>query len=196
MNTVIDKYSALLFDLDGTIADSMPIHNRAWMEVLGEDAKHITNEILQSYAGMSSLKMVSLLNQRFGLKLDPELISHKKELLFLKNLHEVTLIESVFAVIKNFSHKPMAIVSGGTRENVSKTLTLLKLNSYFTHLVCAGETELGKPHPDPFLKAATLLMIDPAQCLVFEDAEPGIIGAKKAGMGVIRVGADHKLTIS
>lgn len=195
MNSEIEKYSALLFDLDGTVANSMPVHNRAWMEVFGKDAKFITHEILQEYAGMPSLKLVPKLNERFGLNYDAEILSEKKEKIFLENLHEVTLIEPVFEVIKKFSHKPMAIVSGGIRENVAHTLSLLKISHYFSHLVCAGETARGKPHADPFLKAASLLNVDPTQCLVFEDAEPGILGAKKAGMGVIRVGQDHQLKI-
>lgn len=194
INSHIEQFSALLFDLDGTVANSMPAHNNAWLEVLGKDGKLVTHEILQEYAGMTSLKLVPKLNERFGLNLDPESLSHKKEMIFLEHLHEVTLIESVHEIIKAYSHKPMAIVSGGTRENVIRTLSILNISHHFSHLVCAGDTTRGKPHADPFLKAASLLNVDPTQCLVFEDAEPGIIGAKKAGMGVIKVGQDHQLT--
>jgi HAD superfamily hydrolase (TIGR01509 family) len=79
------------------------------------------------------------------------------------------------------------VVSGGRRSTVSKTLEVLDIGSYLDVIVCAGETPRGKPHPDPFLKAATLLGVEPSECVVFEDGQPGVDGAIAAGMDWIRV---------
>jgi HAD superfamily hydrolase (TIGR01509 family) len=81
----------------------------------------------------------------------------------------------------------IAVVSGGSRSTVQKTLTILGILPYIEVLVCAGETPQGKPYADPFLKAAELLGVDPSKCVVFEDGVPGVKAAEAAGMDWIRV---------
>lgn len=194
---IINNFDALLFDLDGTIAHSMPIHNQAWIdglvELLGDRAKIITHDMLNGFAGISTLKTIEIFNERYGFNLDPQSFSHTKEQNFLNRLHEVTIIKNVYDVIKLYSSKPMAIVSGGPRNNVQKMLKHLQVENYFPCLVCAEDTILGKPHPDPFLKASELLNVQPSKCLVFEDGEAGIIGAQKAKMSVVKVHFDQTL---
>jgi HAD superfamily hydrolase (TIGR01509 family) len=190
----IEKYSALLFDLDGTVAHSMPIHNKAWIEALGDKGPIITFDLLQEYAGISTMKTIDLFNKRFGWNFDPLEFTAKKEALFLKYLHEVKVVDPVFNIIQNYEKIPKAIVSGGPRENVQKMLTHLNLEKYFQFLVCAEDTERGKPYPDPFLKAAMELFVIPERCLVFEDGDAGIKAAKAAGMSVVKVEQDFRLT--
>ena len=190
----LEKFSAFLFDLDGTIADSMPIHNLAWNETLRAFGHQVTDELLQSYAGISTIKTIELFNERFQWSLNPHVIAEEKEKNFLKNISKVKVIESVYDVLAKVKTSPKAIVSGGPRDNVVKMLNHLDLFDEFKILVCAEDTQKGKPHPDPFLRAAELLQVEPHYCLVFEDGESGIIGAKACGMGVVKVNLKHELS--
>ena len=193
-NFNIDLYSALLFDLDGTLADTMSLHNQAWIETLGSFNCQMTNEILFEYAGTPNLKTVELFNQRFGWNLDPETIANKKEARFLEQLDCISPIESTLKIVKEFhGKKAMVVVSGGSRLLVELVLQKMQLFNYFSFCVCAESTEKGKPYPDPFLFAAKELNISPQDCLVFEDAPSGIEAAQRSGMKVVQVGSDFKL---
>ncbi|MDD4974136.1 MAG: HAD-IA family hydrolase [Bacteriovorax sp.] len=190
----ISLFSALLFDLDGTLADTMPLHNQSWIETLKSFDCKMTNEILNEYAGIPNIKTVKLFNQRFGWSLDPELVVKKKEAKVLEKLDFVSPIESTLKIVKHYhGKKPMAIVSGGNRFLVELILQRMMLLEYFSVLVSAESTVRGKPSPDPFLFAARELNVSPANCLVFEDGLPGIKGAQSCGMSVVQVLADFKL---
>jgi HAD superfamily hydrolase (TIGR01509 family) len=190
------RYQALLFDLDGTLANSMGLHNEAWIGALKERGHAMTAQILQEYAGIQNPRTIELFNERFGWKLDAISVIADKEARFERNIAHVKPVEGVMAIAQKYrDEKKLAIVSGGHRELVKQILRALSAEDLFPVRVCAEDTKLGKPHPDPFLKAAELLGVKPEQCLVFEDGEAGIKGAKEAGMGVVRVGQgpDFKL---
>lgn len=189
MKLPLDNYEALLFDLDGTLANSMPLHNEAWIGTLRDRGHHITAEVLQEYAGIQNPRTIELFNERFSWKLDADSVIAEKEARFLRNLALVKPIEAVLKIAhENFGKKKLAIVSGGHKELVKQILRTLKIERLFPVMVCAEDTVRGKPHPDPFLQAAIRLRVRAEQCLVFEDGEAGIQGAKAAGMGVVRVG--------
>lgn len=190
MNQIpLEKYSALLFDLDGTLANSMGLHNEAWIGALKERGHSMTAQILQEYAGIANPRTIELFNERFGWNLDADAVIGDKEARFAKNIHHVKPIEGVMEIAHKYQgQKKLAIVSGGHRELVKQILKALGVENVFSVRVCAEDTKLGKPHPDPFLKAAELLGVKAEACLVFEDGEAGIKGAKAAGMGVVRVG--------
>jgi len=195
-NTFLNRFDAFLFDLDGTLADSMDLHNQAWISTLAELGCTVTSEILFEYAGIANQKIVEIFNQRFNWSLDPSFINKEKESRFLKSLNAIQPIESVVTIVKSYTNlKPMAIVSGGAPEMVDHILKTLNLDPYFPVKVCAGDTSRGKPFPDPFLSAAKILNVTPEKCLVFEDGEAGITGAKQASMSVVKVRADHTLEI-
>ena len=97
-------------------------------------------------------------------------------------------IDFVVEHLKNHVGKvKIGVVSGGSRSTVSKTLKVIGVDKYLDVLVCAGETERGKPYPDPFLKAAEILGVPPELCMVFEDGDPGVEAAERAGMKWVRV---------
>lgn len=199
-NFDIDSFSAFLFDLDGTLANTMPLHNQAWIETLQGFGCQMTNEILLEYAGISNTKTVEIFNQRFQWSLDPEKVAQKKEALAIERLGAVMVgdlrIESTMEIIKKyFGKKPMAIVSGGARHLVEMVLDRLLIRECFSVLVCAESTSKGKPNPDPFLLAAHELNVDSVNCLVFEDGQAGIIGAQSCGMKVVLVEPDFKLKV-
>ncbi len=192
----IDSFSALLFDLDGTLIDTMPLHNQAWIETLQEFNCPMTDEILQEYAGVPTLKTVSLLNHRFQWNLDPALVTEKKEerARELAGSQSVRLIEPTLAIVKKYhGKKPMALVTGGARILVQPNLQKFDLEKYFPFTVCMDDTTRGKPHPDPFLLAAKKVNTAPENCLVFEDGAAGIAGAQACGMSVVQVLKDFKL---
>ena len=181
-------FRAYLFDLDGTVADTMPQHFIAWTDSLKAHGASMSETLFYQLGGVPPLKVVSLLNGRFGYTLNPETIVADKEARFLSNIGDVQPIASVLAhIVAAQGRIPMAIVSGSPRDNVEQTLTVLGLKDRFDVLVCAEDYAHGKPDPEPFLTAAKLLQVAPEHCLVFEDADAGIASAKAAGMAWVRV---------
>ena len=182
------NFRAYLFDLDGTIADGMPAHFIAWTDALKAHGGAMTEQLFYELGGVPPLKVVKLLNERFGYTMDPEAVVADKEAQFLLGVEHIKPIASVLAHITAQHGKlPMAIVSGSPRENILKTLTALQLLDKFEVIVGAEDYAHGKPDPEPFLTAAKQLNIAPADCLVFEDADAGISSAEAAGMKWVRV---------
>jgi beta-phosphoglucomutase family hydrolase len=183
-----ENAKALIFDMDGTIADSMPIHFKAWQLTAAEYGFEYTEKCFLETAGMPTQKIVPIINRRFGLKLDPEKFSKRKEELFLENIKDVRLILPVAEiVIKNHGKYPMSIGTGGKKRIAIQTLEILGLDKYFNIIVSAEDVQNHKPHPDTFLKCAELMKVQPEFCQVFEDGEMGLIAAQKAGMIVTDV---------
>lgn len=178
----------LVFDCDGTIADTMPLHYKAWLEVLGPDAAKFPEALFYELAGMPTLDIIHLLNERHGCHLDPEKTRKQKSEAFLRMLPEVRPIEPVVQLIREHAGKmPMAVATSGTRSSCCKTLDALGLLDVFQAIVTADDVERGKPAPDLFLTAAKRLGVEPSACLAFEDADLGIQAARAAGMEVIDI---------
>ncbi len=189
-------FRAYLFDLDGTVADSMPLHLISWQQATREFGGDFPTELFWQWGGIPLPRTVEMLNERFGYHLDPTEVVHRKEQLYLTMLDPVLdklhPIKAVVAhVAAQHGHLPMAIVSGSPRLTIVKTLEALKLSDCFQVIVGAEDYTHGKPDPEPFLTAAKLLNIPPADCLVFEDAEAGIQSAIAAGMQYVRVPVHH-----
>jgi HAD superfamily hydrolase (TIGR01509 family) len=181
-------FSAYLFDLDGTIADSMPLHYIGWSKVITEHGGHFPEDLFYAMGGLPLTRVVEELNEKFGYTMDPATVIKQKEALYLTMLDQLQPILSVVAHIEAESGKtPFAIVSGSPRNSIFKTLTALNLLHHFSVIVGSEDYTHGKPNPEPFLTAARLLNVPPAECLVFEDAQPGIEAAKAAGMQYVLV---------
>jgi HAD superfamily hydrolase (TIGR01509 family) len=182
------QFDAYLFDCDGTIADTMPLHYKSWSKVLAEEGCSFSEDEFYGYAGMPVAETVRLLNELHGLAMSPEGVSQKREELYFEHLHLVTPIQEVLEQIHAHHGKiPFAVVSGSPRASVLKTLGVLGLVDLFPVIVGAEDTRRGKPHPDPFLLAARELGVAPEKCLVFEDGDFGIKSAEAAGMKWVRV---------
>jgi HAD superfamily hydrolase (TIGR01509 family) len=181
-------FKAYLFDLDGTIADSMPAHFIAWTDALKAHGGAMSEQLFYELGGVPPLKVVKLLNERFGYTMDPEAVVGDKEAQYLLGVENIKPIASVLAhITAQYGKIPLAVVSGSPRENIVKTLTALGILDKFQVLVGAEDYTKGKPDPEPFLTAAKQLGIEPKDCLVFEDADAGIASAKAAGMCWVRV---------
>jgi beta-phosphoglucomutase family hydrolase len=181
-------FKAYIFDCDGTIADTMPAHFKAWTRAMNELGGTFPEDLFYSWGGRPTTAIVQDLNARFGTKLDLVETPRIKEQYFLELIPEVLPIEPVVALVKQFhGTAPMAVASGGHREIVVKTLDALGLTQYFETIVAMEDVVNGKPAPDPFLEAARRLGVEPGACLVFEDSPTGIEAAKAAGMQYVFV---------
>lgn len=181
-------FRAYLFDCDGTIVDSMPLHYLAWSHVLATWNCEFPEQQFYAWGGAPTDAIVAELNRLHGLNMPVDEIALRKETFYLENLHRLQPIQEVVEHIEH-SHGdiPFAVVSGGTRESVVASLELLKLLDRFDTLVCAGDYQRGKPDPEPFLVAAARLGVAPEDCLVFEDTDMGIQAATAAGMASVRI---------
>lgn len=185
-----DGFDAVIFDCDGTLVDSMPAHFEAWCEALAlYGAGGVFKEdVFLAMGGRPTRDIVVDLNDEYDLHLDPAAVAFAKREAFLKRLESVTLIDEVAAFAQSLRGKmPMAIASGGSRMVVEKTLRVVGVSDWFDEVVTADDVVEGKPAPDIFIKAAHLLGVSPAKCLVLEDAPAGILAAQRAGMQVIAI---------
>jgi beta-phosphoglucomutase family hydrolase len=183
-------FDGYIFDLDGTLIDTMPLHYRAWdaaMRAVG--LPHALDEnLFYALGGVPTRRVAELFGEHYGLKLDPDEVFHRKETLFTALQAEATLIEPVVTIARaKAATHPLAIASGGPRDIVHRSLEVTGIGPLFRAVVTADDVVHGKPAPDMFLLAARQLGVTPERCLVFEDAEPGILGARAAGMQVVRV---------
>ena len=181
---------ALIFDCDGTLADTMPLHYRAWRRVLdGLGHAHVFPET-QFYAlgGVPAREVLIRLGEEHGLSFDVDALTEEKEAAFAELVVDSTPIPEVVAEARRFfGVVPMAVASGGQRELVEGTLERLGIRELFPVVVGSQDTVRGKPEPDLFLLAAARLGIAPETCVVFEDAPAGIEAARRAGMKAVDV---------
>jgi HAD superfamily hydrolase (TIGR01509 family) len=182
-------YLAFLYDCDGTLAHNMHLHKAAYIKVAAIHGVELDPEIIDETAGWPTVKVVEEINKRYGSSIDPVTFAKEKTSVFVNELIiETQPIDFVVDHLKNHAGKiRIGVVSGGSRSTVNKTLAILGLHPFIEVMVCAGETEKGKPYADPFLRAAELLNVDPKKCLVFEDGDPGVKAAEAAGMDWIRI---------
>jgi beta-phosphoglucomutase family hydrolase len=182
------SFKAYLFDCDGTIADSMPLHYVAWKKALGEWSCEFDQELFYAWGGMPVAEIISSLNQIHGLSMPVETVSRRKETLYYELLPQLKAVPEVREHIEaEHGRIPFAVVSGSTRDSVTASLVSLKLLDRFDTLVCAEDYNRSKPDPEAFLLAAARLGVTPEACLVFEDTEMGIRAASAAGMASVRV---------
>lgn len=183
----------LVFDCDGTIADTMPLHYRAWVEALREHRADFPEALFYELAGISTVGVLKILNERHGYDIPVEEAARRKESLYVSILPEVTAIEPVVTLVKRFAGQlPMAVATGGTRAICSNTLRSLGLLDHFQAIVTADDVAHGKPAPDIFLEAARRIGLSRAMCCAFEDAELGLQSARAAGMPAIDIRPFHR----
>jgi HAD superfamily hydrolase (TIGR01509 family) len=181
-------FDAYLFDCDGTIADSMPLHYVAWKKALGEWNCEFAEELFYAWGGRPTAEIISTLNQNHGLCMPVDNVARRKEVFYFEMLPELKVVPEVLEHIEaQHGRIPFAVVSGSDRESVTASLEMLKLLDRFDTLVCAGEYTKSKPDPEAFLLAASKLGVAPKSCLVFEDTEMGIQAATAAGMASVKV---------
>jgi HAD superfamily hydrolase (TIGR01509 family) len=186
-------FKAYLFDCDGTIADSMPLHYSAWSTILNEWGCTFPEETFYAWGGIPIREILETLNKQQGLDMPIDEIAKRKEAMYFELLHELKAVPEVLEhILETHGKIPFAVVSGSARESVVKSLEALGILDRFDVLVCAGDYARAKPAPDPFLLAAEKLGVKPEDCLVFEDTDLGIDSATAAGMASVRILQPHE----
>ena len=181
-------FSAFIFDCDGTLVDSMPLHHHAWTASFRHHNApfEFTEEIFYAHAGVSELEIVRRLNERFDCNLDGPSIERHKEEVFSTSLHRIEERPAVADFARRHEGlKPMAVATGSELAVVAPCLKNTGLHHLFEAIVTPADVERGKPAPDMFLHAAEKLGVAPSKCLVFEDGQAGIDGAHAAGMQTV-----------
>lgn len=174
---------ALLFDCDGTLVNSMPIHIQAWQATLSDHGVTLPRTFIDERAGMPTRTIVEHINVEFSVDLDPKSIVDDKEARYWARLDEVLPIEPVLATARAHHGKlAMAVVSGSVLKLVVGALESVDAAQLFPVMVTADDPVAAKPSPDIFLEAARQLGIAPEKCHVFEDGDVGITAAREAGM--------------
>ena len=183
-------FKGYIFDCDGTLVDTMPLHFRAWNEAMRQAGLKggLSEEFFYSLGGMPTRKVAQVMAKHHGLTVDVERVFHEKEALFLAMQAEMKVIEPVVKFARALHGRaPMSVASGGPRPVVKKTLELMGIDSLFPIVVTPEDVTHGKPSPEMFLLAAKLMGVPPERCLVFEDATPGFEAAAAAGMKYVMV---------
>jgi HAD superfamily hydrolase (TIGR01509 family) len=181
-------FRAYLFDCDGTIADSMPLHYIAWKKALAEWNCPFDEDLFYAWGGKPPLEIITELSCMHGLQMPVEEVAEHKENYYYDLLPQLQPVAEVLEHIDAMHGRvPFAVVSGSSRESVTKSLSTLHLLDKFDILVGSEDYEHSKPAPDAFLIAAARLGIAPGDCLVFEDTDLGIQAATAAGMASVRV---------
>ena len=184
-------YSAFIFDCDGTLADSMPLHQKAWVVALRKYGAtfDFSWELFMSRAGKTIELTVAELNAEFALTLDPTLVSAAQRAEYDALAVGVKPLDEVVAFARERAQAgcPVSVALGGDAPTVRRTLHTIGVSDLFPIIVTAEQVAHGKPAPDLFLLAAERMGVAPAECLVFEDSPLGIIAAERAGMGSVLV---------
>ena len=176
-------FEAYIFDCDGTLADTMPLHYQAWLEVLKGQNCDFPEALFYELGGVPTGRIVEILNERHGCSLPVQKTATRKDDLFIQMIPQTLPIEPVVELGHQFHRvKPLAVASGVTRNIVTRTLEALGILHKFKAIITVEDYRHGKPAPDPFLEAARQLGVVPQHCLVFEDTTAGIAAAKAADM--------------
>jgi HAD superfamily hydrolase (TIGR01509 family) len=188
LSAITRPFSGVIFDCDGTLADTMPLHYRAWAEAMRVRSAEFPEPLFYELGGVPTVRIVELLNERFGYSLNPEEVAHHKEEVYEELLPEALPVERVCALVREYAGRyPLAVASGGLRRLVVKTVEALHLLPLFQVVCTAEDVEHGKPAPDLFLFAAARLGVAPQDCVVFEDSDLGLEAAYRAGMQAVDI---------
>ena len=178
----------LIFDCDGTLADTMPLHWRAWQAVLRHHALAFSEDRFYSRGGVPSRDILSLLSREQGVPLDPLAVSREKESEYLPLIAQVEPVNVVVGIAREHHGRiPMAVASGGLRRTIEQVLHHLGLRHLFEAVVTSEDVVHQKPAPDIFLEAARRIDVPPRFCRAYEDTDLGLDAIRAAGMEAVDV---------
>lgn len=188
MENLHHHYEGLIFDMDGTLADTMPTHFIAWSRSMAEHGIVFPEDRFYALGGVPAPNIIRMLAKEQGIEVDALQLAEVKEALFLELLEEVQPVVPVKAIAEfHREHIPMAVATGSLKWVAEKILGALEIRDWFGAVVGADCVENPKPAPDTYLKAAELIGVDPRRCHAFEDTRLGIEAARNAGMEVIDI---------
>ncbi len=178
----------LIFDCDGTLADTMPLHWHAWQMVTQRHGLYFPEDRFYSLGGVPSRDILKMLAGEQGRSLDHIAVAHEKEETYLPLMAQVQPVQAVVEIAKaNYGKIPMAVASGGTEKIITLVLDQLKIRHLFTAIVTSEMVKNQKPAPDIFLEAARRIGVEPKFCRAYEDTDLGLQAIRAAGMDAVDV---------
>jgi beta-phosphoglucomutase-like phosphatase (HAD superfamily) len=178
----------IIFDCDGTLADTMPLHWRAWQVIAARHRLHFPMDRFYSLGGVPSRDILKMLSAEQGLPLDHLAVAREKEAEYLPLIAQVEPINAVVGVAReNYGKLPLAVASGGTQKSIGQVLDHLDIRHLFQAIVTSEEVAHQKPAPDIFLEAARRLGVPPQFCRAYEDTDLGLEAIRAAGMEPVDV---------
>ena len=178
----------LIFDCDGTLVDTMPLHWRAWNSVCKQHGITFPEERFYALGGVPSVKILHMLKDEQGLDMDPVAVSREKEEAYIPLMPEAKLIEPIAAIARDAQGRlPMAVATGGRTKYIKPLLESVGILDWFGAVVTADDVENHKPAPDTFLKAAALIGVPAEECRAYEDTDLGMEAIRAAGMEAVDV---------
>lgn len=178
----------LIFDCDGTLVDTMPIHFKAWNITTKKYGLIFPEDRFYALGGVSPFEVLRILSSEQGIKINFEAVTREKESLYMQLISETKEIPEVMEIVRaNYGKKPMAVASGGTSETVVGILNHCSIQQYFDIIVTSEDVENPKPAPDTFLEAARRMNVAPEKCQAYEDADMGIKAIIAAGMEAVDI---------
>ena len=178
----------LIFDCDGTIVDTMPIHYAAWCSTTAKHGLVFPEDRSYALGGVSPFEVLRMLSEEQGIEIDAETVTFQKEARYMELIGDAAEIPEVMKIVRESHGKiPMAIASGGTHETVEGILKHCGIQHYFNAIVTSQDVVNSKPAPDTFLEAAKRINVAPEKCRAYEDADMGIKAILAAGMEPVDV---------
>lgn len=174
------SYQGIIFDLDGTLIDSMKYHIKAWQLVGEQYGISIPTAYLQAHGGVPSAKIACEIVEKYELKADPNSLADQKTAFYVSFIPRIEIypLARELLVFARTHKLRMAIATGTLRSNVEKIMKLTELKDFFSIVVSSEDVTRHKPEPDTFLVAAQKIDLTSQDCIVFEDAPLGIQAAK------------------
>jgi beta-phosphoglucomutase family hydrolase len=182
------NFAGLVFDCDGTLADTMPLHWQAWKVIQSRHQFHFPEDRFYSLGGVPSREILTMLKAEQRLEINPIAIALEKEETYLAMAGQVEPVHAIVEIAR--AHEgllPMAVASGGTRAIIHMVLEKLGIRHLFQAVVTSEDVQNQKPAPDIFLEAARRLGVDPKRCRGYEDTDLGMQAIRAAGMDAVDV---------
>jgi len=183
---------AIIFDLDGTLVDSLPYHHESWRIFFKNNnlEEHDFSEVLKEYKGGGTLELMTSVFGDMYTKDELKKMTDDKEIIF-RDIYKSKIypIEGLIKFLDNLKENNilLSIGSNAIRENVLMTIEELGITDYFSSIICGDEVSKGKPDPEMYLKTLSNLKMDKNECIIFEDSIEGVTAAKNAGIKSIGV---------